>query len=250
MTTLTDERLQQRISAIKFWYHRIELRPGIVTPGWAPMNPDHYRIPDDLSAQVVLDVGAWDGYWSFEAVKRGASRVVAIDDFSDTLSDSNGVSRTQEWASFDLCAEALGYKKNGGYYDLHRLRRSVYDCAILGPFDVVFFFGTLYHLRHPLLALDTIFKALSKGGELYLETAISDAYSPYLVSGGGHGPRVVMEFYPDAQYGNNSSNWWCPTLACLGAMVEAAGFVDVECWKIAEPKELHQHRGWAKARKP
>lgn len=243
---LTDERLRQRIAAIPFWYHRIELRPGIVTPGWAPMNLDFYKLPDDLTGKVVLDIGAWDGFYSFEALKRGASRVVAIDDFSDTLSDSDGVSRIQEWSSFDLCAEALGYRNN----HLHRLRRSVYDSALLGPFDVVFFFGTLYHLRHPLLALDTIFKALSAGGELYLETAICDAYSPYLVSGGGHGPRVVMEFYPDAQYGNNSSNWWCPTLACLRAMVEAAGFVDVECWNIAEPQELPQHRGWAKAVKP
>jgi tRNA (mo5U34)-methyltransferase len=245
--TMTDDKLRQRIAAIGFWYHAISLRPGITTPGWAPINPDFYKLPDDLTDKAVLDIGSWDGYWAFEALKRGASRVVAIDDFSDTLSDSDGVSRIQEWASFDLCAEALGYPRG---IRLHRMRRSVYDTGILGPFEVIFLFGVLYHLRHPLLALDECFKGLRAGGELYLETAISDAYSPYLVSGGGHGPRVVMEFYPGAQYGNNSSNWWCPTLACLRAMLEAAGFVDIECWKIAEPKELPQHRGWAKARKP
>lgn len=243
---MTDERLRQRIAALPYWYHRIELRPGIVTPGWAPVEPSHYRIPDDMAGKEVLDIGAWDGYWSFEAVRRGAYRVVAVDDFSDSLSDTDPASRMQEWASFDLCVEALGYRGK----NLHRLRRSVYECAILGPFDMVFFFGTLYHLRHPLLAIDTIFNALKRGGEIYLETAICDAYSPYQQSEGGHNNKIVMEFYPGSQYGNNKSNWWTPTLSCLGAMLEAAGFVDVELWKIAEPKSLPQHRGWAKARKP
>ena len=69
---MDKEILRQKIAAMPYWYHRIELPGGIVTPGWAPMNAAAYRIPDRLDGQRVLDVGAWDGFWSFEALKRGA----------------------------------------------------------------------------------------------------------------------------------------------------------------------------------
>src|SRR3546814_10478593 len=77
--------LRRRVNAHPFWYHRIELPYGIVTPGPNPLNPNVYRVPEDLSGRRVLDVGAWDGYWTFEALRRGAREVVAIDDFSDHL---------------------------------------------------------------------------------------------------------------------------------------------------------------------
>ncbi len=70
--------LQEQVDALP-WYHRMELPGGVVTPGWAPMSPAAYQVPKDLTGKRVLDVGAWDGYWSFEAMKRGARQVVAID---------------------------------------------------------------------------------------------------------------------------------------------------------------------------
>src|SRR5947207_3394103 len=84
---------------------------------------------------------------TFRALQRGARQVVAIDDFSDYL----GLLKPEErkaWGTFDLCREALGYDTT----QCQREELSVYD-GRLGRFDVVFFFGTLYHLRHPLLAL-------------------------------------------------------------------------------------------------
>jgi tRNA (mo5U34)-methyltransferase len=146
---MTD--LQARIAAVPFWYHRIELPNGIVTPGWAPISTATYRIPERMDGQRVLDVGAWDGYWTFEAIRRGAAQVVAIDDFSDTLG-KDGLSRTK-WETFDLCCEALGY----GAERVIRRELSVYDvsAAELGTFDTIFFFGTLYHLRHPPLSTIT-----------------------------------------------------------------------------------------------
>ncbi len=59
------EELEKRVSQIPFWYHRIELPGGIVTPGQAPFSPRSYGVADDLSGNRVLDIGAWDGYWSF-----------------------------------------------------------------------------------------------------------------------------------------------------------------------------------------
>ncbi|WML35492.1 DUF1698 domain-containing protein [Clostridium sp. OS1-26] len=139
--------LIEKINKFPFWYHKIELTEGIVTPGWAPLNRGMYRIPQDMTGLRVLDVGAWDGFWTFEALKRGAKQVVAIDDFSDFLGKLENSDR-KAWETFDLCKEAFGYTDE----QCQRYDMSVYDISeeLLGRFDVVFFFGVLYHLRHPL----------------------------------------------------------------------------------------------------
>ena len=105
---MNADELERRIAGFPYWYHRIELTDGVVTPGWAPIDAASYRIPDDLSGKRVLDIGAWDGYWSFEALKRGAVQVVAIDDFSDYVGHLETEDR-KAWETFDLCREALGY---------------------------------------------------------------------------------------------------------------------------------------------
>lgn len=73
------EDLLMKVQGIPYWYHKIELPYGIVTPGWAPIDSSAYRIPADLTGKYILDIGAWDGYWTFEALKRGAAKVVSID---------------------------------------------------------------------------------------------------------------------------------------------------------------------------
>ncbi|MGD8499097.1 MAG: DUF1698 domain-containing protein [Phycisphaerales bacterium] len=254
--------LQERINAEPYWYHRIELPAGIVTPGWAPIDPARYCVPENLSGMRVLDIGAWDGYWTWEALKRGAKEVVAIDDFSDTCGAPDRVKRNG-WKTFDICREAFGFNKlyaggsdvskiwqNGKNQTVHQLTTSIYDVIGLGKFDIIFFFGTIYHLKHPLMALEGISR-LCKGA-LYVETASLDEYSPYR-GGIGQGydrNDMVMEFYPTNQYGNNSGNWWAPTLQCLGAMMETVGFKDIECWPLTEePKELTDCRGFASGTK-
>jgi tRNA (mo5U34)-methyltransferase len=243
------EQLEARVKAFPFWYHKIALPHGVVTPGWAPINAAAYGVPERLDGLRVLDVGAWDGYWTFEALRRGAREAVAIDDFSDFLGHLDKRQRPA-WETFDFCRAELGY-------DEHRCKRhemSVYEVseATLGRFDVVFFFGTLYHLRHPLLALDRLADLCD--GEIFVESAILDDYSPYR-GGIGHGysgDQRVMEFYPGKEYGNNDSNWWCPTISCLASMVVAAGFREgVRGWKLAaQPKHLPHCRGFVTARKP
>jgi tRNA (mo5U34)-methyltransferase len=239
--------LLRRVEAIPYWYHRIELRDGVTTPGWAPLNPSAYQVPQDLEGQRVLDVGAWDGYWTFEALRRGAKEVVAIDDFSDFLGSLDSGQR-HGWDSFDLCAAALGHDSKR----CKRFEMSVYDVRpkSLGQFDTVFFFGTLYHLRHPLLALDRL--SVVCQGDIYVESAVSDDYSPYRggLNSGYPGSQMVMEFYPGKQYGSNETNWWCPTVTCMMGMVQAAGWSDVRGWKLAgKPTGLPQCRGFVKGSK-
>jgi hypothetical protein len=107
----TQQILERRITGFPYWYHRIKLTDGVITPGWAPIDAASYRIPDDLTGKCVLDIGAWDGYWSFEALRRGADQVVAIDDFSDYVGHLETKDR-KAWETFDLCREALGYDED------------------------------------------------------------------------------------------------------------------------------------------
>jgi len=242
---LEEAGLRGKVSSFPYWYHRIELPFGIVTPGWAPISKESYLIPEDLSGKRILDVGAWDGFWTFEALKRGARQVVAIDDFSDFMGQLENSDR-KAWETFDLCKEAFGYTDE----QCQRIDMSVYDVSKekIGLFDIVFFFGTLYHLRHPLLAIDKLSNVCTQ--EIYIETAILDHFSPYR-GGFGHGypgRQIVMEFYSNKQYGNNITNWWIPTLDCLGQMVSSSGFSLVSVWELtkSQPTNLAHCRGFAK----
>lgn len=239
--------LEQKIAQYPFWYHKIELTDGITTPGWAPLVPHAYNIPDDLTGKRVLDIGAWDGYWTFEALKRGADQAIAIDDFSDYLGHLDTRDR-HAWETFDLCREALGYD----HERCQRHEMSIYHLTpdVFGTFDYVFFFGVLYHLRYPLLSLDLVSSVCTDS--VFIETAICDDFSPYQ-GGIGHGypgRQAVVEFYPGDEYGGNHTNWWAPNLASLGCMVQAAGFQDVTVWKLKEnPESLPECRGFAIGKK-
>jgi tRNA (mo5U34)-methyltransferase len=234
------EELKAAIDKIPHWYHKISLPGGITTPGLVPVNQNAYKIPENLTGMRVLDVGARDGYWTFEALKRGASQVVAIDDFSDYQGD-------RPWKTFDLCKKAFGYTDQ----ECQRYDMSVYDIAEekLGKFDIVFFFGVLYQLRYPLLALDKL-SAVCKHS-LFVESAILDDYSPY--RGGfekGYQAQMVMEFYPNREYNSNGKNWWVPSMLVLANMVYAAGFSDVDFWKLADkPQDIAMCRGFIKAKR-
>lgn len=268
------ETLKAKVAQIPYWYHRIGLPasdgPGVTTPGWAPINAERYCVPQDLTGKRVLDIGAWDGYWTWEALKRGAKEVVAIDDFSDDCGAPDTIKR-DGWKTFDLCREAFGFTEPDGMIESRwlndkdqaviRRELSVYDLAVnkvntvngvnwVGRFDVVFFFGTIYHLKHPLLALERIAEVCD--GALYVETASLDEFSPYRggIGKGFHQNECVMEFYPGSEYGSNPSNWWAPTLQCLGAMMAAVGFQGIECWPLTEsPTKLSECRGFASGTK-
>ena len=238
---MTNEEIKTAVDSVPFWYHKIQLSDQVTTPGWAPIDADRYMVPESLFGERILDVGAWDGYWTFEALKRGASWVTAIDDFSDSLG-VNDISRDDQWKTFDICKSALDARF------CQRLTMSVYDIEKLGvePFDRIFCFGVIYHLRHPLFALEKLRKVCK--GTIHIETAVLDQMqSPY--TGEAIHPKAChAEFYPKDEFGSNNSNWWVPSLKCLGAMLEAAGFRNVKLWNLTDhPIHLPHCRGFASA---
>jgi len=138
--------LQARIDAVS-WYHEFDFGHGLRAHSKTPDVEWHRRQWQfverqleqvDFRGKSVLDVGCWDGYWSFFAERRGAAQVLAVDDFSQNWASAAGI---------ELARELLGSK-----VELDP-RRSVYDLASLGKrFDVVMFLGVYYHLLDPFHA--------------------------------------------------------------------------------------------------
>ncbi len=186
------------------WAHRIDLGNGIVTPGeWDTTEGlRRLRMPEDLAGRTVLDVGCWDGFYSFEAERRGAKRVLATDSF---------VWRSGRKQGFLLAREALGSRVEDQEIDVLDLSPEQ-----VGTFDVVLFLGVLYHMRHPMLALERV--ASVTGRLLIVETVIDLLWVP----------AKALAFYPGSELGEDPTNWFGPTPAALEAMLRAVGFKHVE----------------------
>jgi tRNA (mo5U34)-methyltransferase len=149
----------------------------------------------------VLDIGAWDGFFSFEAERRGASRVLAADHYSWS---------GQSWgtkAGFELARSALGSRVEDVDIDVMDL-----SPTRVGTFDVVLFLGVLYHLRHPLLALERV--ASVTRGMLIVETVVDMLGID----------RPVVAFYPERELNNDPTNWWGPNVPAVHGMLRTVGF--------------------------
>ena len=200
------EKVRAEIANVN-WYHQIDLGDGIVTPGVddTPSRMAPLELPSDLSGKSVLDIGAWDGVFSFEAERRGAGRVLATDSF---------------------CWSGEGWGTKEGFLTASRILGSrVDDLEIdvmdlsperVGTFDLVLFVGVLYHLRHPLLALERV--ASVTGDQLIFDshTAMIEESAP------------VMLFYPGTELNDDPTNWWGPNPPAVEAMLREVGFRRIE----------------------
>jgi tRNA (mo5U34)-methyltransferase len=200
--------LRDRAAALR-WYHSIDLGNGVVTRGVdnTPERLAKAGLPASLQGRSVLDIGAWDGFWSFEAERRGAARVVACDYYSW---HGQGWGTGQGKAGFQLAREALGSRVEDVDVDVMDLSSDK-----LGTFDLVFFLGVLYHLPNPLLALERVASVTSN--QLILETVVD------LVGTS----RPAAAFYPGRELNDDPTNWWGPNHAAVHGMLHAVGFTKV-----------------------
>jgi tRNA (mo5U34)-methyltransferase len=186
------------------WFHSVELAPGFVTPGRADTSAQVPRLHlPDLTGKTVLDVGAWDGFFSFEAERRGASRVVALDTFS-WQARGEGTGK----AGFELARRALGSKVE----DVEVEVMDISPETVGGTFDVVLFLGVLYHLKHPFLAIE---KLRSVTRELLIVETHVDLIGSR---------RPAMAFYPGFELEQDWTNWWGPNPAAMIGILEQSGF--------------------------
>lgn len=215
-----EELLNKRVANIR-WYHRIDLGNGIVTPGVANTQRRLKKIglPRSLKGQTVLDIGAWDGFYSFEAERRGASHVLATDSFSW---DGGG------WGTkkgFDLAKKTLKSKVEEKKIDILDISPEK-----IGSFDVVLFLGVLYHMRHPMLALERVFSVTRK--LLILETNVDMTWYN----------RPTLTFYPGSELANDHTNWFGPNSLAVESMLKTVGFRKV---KIVSSDPFFYNLAWA-----
>lgn len=212
--------LQEQITTLGPWFHNMWI-------GGVRTAPDHFlydypnvkyqrfreAIPADLSGKTVLDIGCNAGFYSMEMKRRGAARVLGIDTDEHYLAQ----------ARFAASIEGLAIE-----YE----RLSVWQIASLGErFDLVIFMGVLYHLRHPLLALDLIhehvakdlllFQSLQRGSQSVLLPEENYAFAETAIF--DHSDYPKMHFV-EQSYCDDPSNWWLPNRACTEAMLRSSGF--------------------------
>lgn len=222
--TIEEQKLEEEISALGPWFHNLRLR-GIQTA------PDHFlgdypeikfasfrdAIPADLSGKTVLDIGCNAGFYSLEMKRRGAERVLGIDPDEHYLRQ----------ARFAAVVEGA---------DVEFQKMTVWEVAKLEErFDLVIFMGVLYHLRHPLLALDLIHEHVAKDQMLFQSmqrgsrevSCVQDDYEF------GDTEIFDVESYPrlhfiEHRYAHDETNWWVPNRACVEAMLRSSGFAIVD----------------------
>jgi tRNA (mo5U34)-methyltransferase len=217
------DQIARRISELGDWFHNINLGGHLTAPDhflgdypavkWRQFADD---IPADLRGQSVLDVGCNGGFYSIEMKRRGAERVVAID------SDERYLAQAR------FAAEVSGVQ-----VEFRCL--SVYDVGVLRErFDVVLFMGVLYHLRHPLLALDLlhehvtrdvlVFQSMLRGSDRILPPAPD---YPFSEVGVFEQPGYPVLHFVEHRYAADPTNWWIPNRAAAEAMLRSAGYTIV-----------------------
>lgn len=230
-----DGDLKTRASDIT-WFHSIDLGTGIVTQGACEGYVPRHVLPD-LRGRSVLDIGAWDGYYSFLAEQLGAARVVAIDHYVWGL---DFAARDRYWAECRANGTLPDHAKDTSDFwrpdlpgrrgfDLAReARRSAVEPVVtdfmaadldaLGVFDVVFYFGVLYHMKEPLTALERLRRVT--GTVAVIETEA--LHVPAMPDAG------LLTFVHADDVGADFGNWYVPSAQALRSLCLAAGFARVE----------------------
>ena len=217
---LSTDDIRTRVEALGPWFHNLDLN-GVRTA------PTHFlgdypavkwrrfagAVATDLAGRTVLDIGCNAGFYSIEMKRRGAARVLGIDCDDDYLDQAR------------FAADIKGL-------EIEFRNLSVYDIGVLGEkFDIVLFLGVLYHLRHPLLALDLIhehvardllmFQSMQRGSDA--TDPIEDDYEFWEMEHFNR-PGYPKLHFVERRYAGDPTNWWIPNRACAEAMLRSAGF--------------------------
>ncbi|MFM7416006.1 MAG: class I SAM-dependent methyltransferase, partial [Alphaproteobacteria bacterium] len=203
---MSDDALREAIGRY-IWFHSMELRPGIASSG--PKSQEilareaaAFLGPLDLSGRNVLDIGAWNGFFSFESLRRGAALVLA----TDSVTWKHPEYRGRE--TLELAAAELGLPVNTLELDALELDRVNFKVT----FDVVLFLGVFYHLIDPIRVVMALRRHTRQ--VLVLET-VHDALAI---------ERPSMIFYPNCGWDQDPTNWWGPNPAAVYWLLRRSGF--------------------------
>jgi tRNA (mo5U34)-methyltransferase len=204
-----------------YWHQQWEVFKGVFTPGRNPVALicNNIKLPNDLRGKRVLDIGAWNGCFSFECERRGADEIIA---FGPENPDQTGFNRLKE-----ALKSKVKYQL-GSVYDLNP--------DIMGRFDIVLFLGVLYHLRYPLLAIDQIKRIAND--LVFIETHVIDNCFIEVERNSSNAIPLkkvslrlidvpIWQFYKGKELGDDFSNWFGPNIKAVMDAFKSAGF-DIE----------------------
>jgi tRNA (mo5U34)-methyltransferase len=216
----TPGLIQERVRSLGTWFHNLDLQ-GV------PTAPDHFlgdyprvkwrrfahALPADLRGWSVLDIGCNGGFYSIEMKRRGADRVLGID-------------------SDPYYLEQARFAASVSNVEIELQQLSIYDVGRLQErFDLVLFMGVLYHLRHPLLALDLIHQHVAKNLLVFqsvLRGSDEVADVPDDLPFWDPSPFTKKDFprlhFVERRFAGDWTNWWIPNRACVEAMLRSSGF--------------------------
>jgi tRNA (mo5U34)-methyltransferase len=222
------DAIQQLDADTNSWFHSFRLSDGTTVNGIKPLQLlesefDAVFGPLSLSGCSVLDIGAWNGAFSFEAKRRGADRVLAVDMYTWV-----------HWGWRGLEKFLYVRKDRGANVDYKLLDVADVSQETVGMFNVVLFLGVLYHLHEPISIIDRLWQIADPW--LILETYLDLPDVPY----------PAMRFYPNAELVGDPTNWWGPNRACVEELLRTAGFSEV---RFTPNPVAPQHRGIFHARK-
>jgi tRNA (mo5U34)-methyltransferase len=211
--TVVSSELLAKIDSIR-WHHRFDIVPGVTTKG--TYNPDglwkRLHLGGEIAGKRVLDLGARDGFFSFQCERLGAE-VVAIDYVS------------KEGTGFALAAEL---RQSSAEF----LNRNIYDLrpSAIGTFDIVLMLGLIYHLPDPYLALEIVRSLVKTGGTVFVESTCIDEVALFnntRVDTGSMKELPIMMFVA-----RNATSFWDPNSKCLTQLLEHTGFAltDLQKW--------------------
>lgn len=228
-SAIAGRERQAEVDRVPFWWHTIDFGGGVRSRGTktAAIMDAEWRTfgPLDVAGKSVLDIGAWDGGFSFRCEQAGAARVVALDDFAWQV--PLGALNGPDWqpSPQDAVPDDPTLPGRVGFDLARRLLDSQVepvvrsfahdDLSDLGTFDIVLFLGVLYHLEEPFTALRRVFDLTAPGGACVIETQAILTPEP---------DRLLWEFFPRAELAGDPTNWWAPTPKALVAACEVAGF--------------------------
>ena len=184
------------------WFHSITLPDGHVTNGVEILgseDPEDMIFKYPIEGKTVLDIGAWDGYFSFAAEQRKASDVLATDWY---CWDGPGWGTK---AGFDFAHQRFNSKVRSASLDVFSL-----DPKLHGTFDVVLFTGVLYHLPDPL------------GGLRIAASMCSDHLVVSSATLNASDDRPIMEYAEGVD--GDATTYWLPNPACIIAILKQNGF--------------------------
>jgi tRNA (mo5U34)-methyltransferase len=233
---LSAEELRKEADSFG-WFHPIDLGQGVVTHGLSK-GPflDADQMPD-LHGRSVLDIGAWDGYYSFQAERLGAARIMALDHYVWGVDMG---ARQVYWAecaergelpdhdrdlkdfwmpdlpgrrAFDFARRALDSKVEATVADF-----ATVDLATVGTYDVVLYLGVLYHMKEPLRALERVHSVTNEVA--VIETQAMAVRGMESVS--------LLQFFAGGEFAADFGNWFIPSIEAIHQMARAAGFSRVE----------------------